>query len=355
MKFGTPKKHTPTFKFGKPQIFDETLANNIVSELGCKKSEFISEVQNDIESYIKNLSPSECLTLVSRYSDGSICCHWYPSEVLDGYTGRMIAFLREKKYEDKTIDSALTDPVVNIVSERFNKFYSDNSVTISKPLLDQILKDKVFVSQLSNQIVEISGGIIPIYIKSELSKSIVHYIEDNIQTNIVHSSASQIQHLASSIVSHATAVPITTAISAVLVKNMAIFMKGIIAKVLATSAAKTMLIGVVKKVVAAKIIAAFVAILGPVLGGVSVIYIVAPLLAAYIAYEISNLPNELADKVSTAVANELSGKFNNINKGMATQLVQSMSLGLFSSFANDIVHDQAFKDLVEEMKKGINH
>lgn len=328
-----------------------TTVECIVTELGAKKDEVISKIKTEINDYIENISPAECLTLVSRSSDGSICSHWYPSEVFSGYTGRMLAFLRSEKYEGKVIDSALTDSVVEIVSNQFSKFYDDNSITIAKPLLNQLLKDEVFVSQLSNQIVQISGGVIPLYIKDELSKSLVHYIEDHIQTNIVHSSATQIQQLASGIITHATAVPITTAISAVLVKNMAIFLKGAIAKVLATSAAKTMLMGIIKKIVAAKIIAAFVAILGPVLGGVSIIYIVAPLLAAYIAYEISNLPEELAEKVSTAVASELSGSFEKINKGMATRLIQSMSIGMATSFANDVMHDTVFKELLENLKK----
>lgn len=350
MRFGPLQKPTYAIKFGKPIHYEDKLIKSIVKELGGKKSDFIRSVQNEIKNHIEAKSPSDCLTLVSRYDDGSKCCHWYPSEVFDGYTGRMIAFLRGQKYEGKTIDSALTDPVVDIVSKKFSEFYNDNSLTIAKPLLNQLLQDKVFVSQLSSQIVEISGGVIPHYVKSELSSSLVHYIEEHIQNNIVHSSATQIQQLATGIISHATAVPITTAISAILVKNMALFLKGAIAKVLATSAAKTMLFGIIKKIVEAKIIAAFVAILGPVLGGVSVVYIVAPILAAYIAYEIYNLPEELGKKVSNAVTSELSGDFDSINTGLATQLVKSMSIGVLSVFANDVVHDDAFKDLLKHIK-----
>lgn len=319
----------------------------IVNSLGSNKSSFLSDVKYDINSYISNRSVSDCLTLVTRYSDGSTGAKWYPSEVLDGYTERFIAFLRNEKYNDNVIDSALTDPVVEIVSKRFERFYSENASLISKPLLESILSNHTLVTQLANQIIDASSGTIPSYLKSQLTSSIVHYLEDNIHTNVVHLSAQAVQNIVATTTSYAVAIPV----SATLLKYLAFSLKGVIAKLLATAATKTMLAGILKKIVASKIIAAIIALVGTSISGSAIAWVVAPLLAAYIAYEAYNLPSNLGTKVSEAVANELSGEFDRINRNVASQLAQGFASSALSSFAGDVAKDDAIKDMIRNFSR----
>lgn len=318
---------------------------NIVRLLGQKKETFLSDVRSDIRFYIKNRSVTECLTLVSRYSSGSRECNWYPSEVLDGYTPRFIAFLRNQKYKGKTMDSALTDPIVDLVSKKFEKFYSDNAVDISKPVLESILSNHTLVTQLANQIIEASNGSVPAYLRAQLSKTLIHYLEENIHTDVVHLSGQAVQNIVAATTSTAVAIPV----SATLLKYLAFSLKGVIAKLLASAATKTLIMGMLKKIVAVKIIGAIVSLVGVAIGGSSIAFIVAPLLAGYIAYEAYNLPSNLAEKVSYAVAKELDGQFDTLNKNVATKIVQGFGVSALSAFAMDVAHDDAIKEMIRKI------
>ena len=81
----------------------------------------------------------------------------------------------------------------------------------------------------------------------------------------------------------------------------------------------------------------------------SVAYIVAPLLAAFIAYEVAHLPKQMGGKVSEAVVAELSGEFERINKSVAQQIVKSFSESVISSLATDIANDEEVKELLKNM------
>lgn len=320
----------------------------IVNILGGKKRLFLDSVENAINSHISHRSWQDCLTIVLRNSNGSVRSTWYPSEIADGYTPRFIAFLRKKEYKGYAVDSVLTDDVVNLVSDKFSSFYKENSDCISKPLLDQLLKDHVFVEQLSKQVIEISNGTLPSAIKSQMTTAIVHYIESSMNVNISHICGHMIATSTTNIVAFATALPISKAMMAVMAKSMAVYMKVVIAKVLASTAMKTMMMTAVKKIVAAKIIATMITLVGAHLGGMSIAWVVIPLLAAFIAYEVTNLPEKMGKKVSEAVRAELYGKFDNINTNIAQQIVSSFSTSILSLLASDIANDDEIKGMLKQ-------
>lgn len=319
--------------------------NEIVNLLGEDKASFLSEVRSAIGSYVDSRSVTECLTLVSRNSDGSRGFNWYPKEVLDGYTPRFMAFLRGQKYNGKVIDSALTDPIVELVSDKFEQFYTEKAVVISKPLLESILSNHTLVTQLANQIIEVSNKSVPTYLRAQLSKALIHYLEEHIHADVVHLSGQAVQNIVAATTSTAVAIPV----SATLLKYMAFSLKGVIAKLLATAATKTMLMGLLKKIVAVKIIAALVSLVGVTIGGGSIALIVAPLLAGFIAYEAYTLPSQLAEKVSIAVANELEGQFDEINRNVAVNILQGFGASAISAFASDVARDEAIKELLRKI------
>lgn len=320
----------------------------IVKILGGKKRSFLDSVENSINSHISHRSWQDCLTIVLRNDDGCVCSTWYPSEIADGYTPRFIAFLRKKKYKGYAVDSVLTDDVVNLVADKFSSFYKENSDCISKPLLDQLLKDHVFVEQLSKQVIEISNGALPSAIKSQMASAIIHHLENSMNVNIAQSCRHIIAASTTQIVAFATALPISKAMIAVMAKSMGIYMKTIIAKVLASTAMKTMMMTAVKKIVAAKIIATMVTLVGAHLGGMSIAWVVIPLLAAFIAYEVAHLPEKMGEKVSEAVRAELYGEFDNINTNIAQQIVSSFSMSVLSSLASDIANNDEIKEMLKQ-------
>lgn len=329
---------------------DQTI-QQMVEALGQKKYSFLSSLESDIKSYIARQSPSQCMTLVSRCSDGSVMNRWYPKEILDGYAERLYAFLKKKPCNGYTIDSALTDEVVDIVTKRYQTFYKDNASVLTKPVLEHLMSNKTFSEQLAKQIIESTNSPIPAYVRSQMVQAVVHYLEDSVQTNIIQHSAQSIQHITAGIIGVATAIPISKTVATALMSHMAVFLKGAVAKVLASSAVKTMLVGAVKKLVIAKIFAFFAGLLAPVLGSAAIWWLIVPALAAFIAYEIKNLPQKMSEKISVAVKNELSGEFDKINEQIASNILSGLSTSALITLCNDIAADIDVNELLNAIKK----
>lgn len=322
----------------------------VVNELGKNKISFLDEVESSIKTYLENKSWQECITIVERWSDGSVKNTWKPSELGDGFGKRFYAFLRKKRYDGCELDSGLTDGVVSLVTSKFEKFYSDNSVNLAKPLTQQLIKDRVFVKQLASQIVEVSKGSLPTVIKNKLTAKLIHALEDSMNINFSQIAADQIHNLTAHVIAIAASAPISKTVMVVLMKYMAVFLKGVIAKMLAATAVKTMLMALLKKLLAVKIIAAIGAIVLPFLGGVPVWAIVAPLLAAFLAYEVYSLPRKMGEKVSQAVRSELNGEFDKINTNIAENILSGFTKTALNTLISDIAHDVNIK---EAMKKDV--
>lgn len=332
-------------------MVNKSNVQSLVAELGKNRTSFLNEVESSINHYISHRSWQECLTIVERYSDGRVRLTWKPSEIMEGYVKRLIALLRKKKYNGYELDSKLTDGVVELVTKKFEEFYSKNASSLARPLLQQLLNDKIFVNKLAEQIVDVSKGPLPTAVKSKLTSYLIHALEESMQVNISQIASDSIHTLTTQVVAAAASIPISKAVAIVLLKNMAIFLKGAVAKVMATTAVKTMLAAAVKKLVAVKIIAALIALVAPALGSISVWWIVAPLLAAFIAYEVSNLPENMGKKVSLAVRQELSGEFDNLNKNVVVQIMSGLTTSALGVLASDIAKDEIFGEILNKYEK----
>lgn len=334
---------------------DKTIAE-IINKLGAKKGAFLAEVESSIKYEIENCSINECLTLVERRSDGSIKETWYPSDVMCGYIPRLTAFLRKKQYKGYTIDSALTDKVVANVTRKFNEFYSQNNEVLAKPLLDALITDKVFLNSFAKQITETTNGTLPAAVKSQLTTLLVHKLEGTLNTNIVNVSANAVATLTTKVVAAAAAIPISKSLTILMLKHFAIFLKGAIAKVLASAAMKSLIAASVKKIAAAKILAALIALVGSKLGlsaGAAVAWIIAPLIAAFIAHEVYTLPKKLGKKVSVEIRSELDGKFKEINTNVISQIVNDLLITGAGAFVGDVVKEPEMKDTIQSLLKDI--
>lgn len=327
------------------------LLRDLAQALGKDKSAFISKVQNNIYDKINNCSIKECLSVVeiSSYLEKI----WEPSDALDGYIPRFIAFLRKKKYNNHILDSYLTDKVVDEVVSTYSNFVKEHSSFIIKPLITNILNDKKIVDSIANEAVKTWQGTLPSVLRSKLATILAHKIEASISTDIIHASSDAIATAASKIVAASASIPITKSIAILLAKHTAIMLKGVVTKVLASAAFKTMLATSVKKFVAAKILTMILASLGSKLAGISISWILAPLIIAFVAYEVNTLPEKLAKNISTAIANELDEKYGSINKQIASNLVTTIGGPIITAFINDMIHDDSMKDLINELKKSI--
>ena len=124
-----------------------------------------------------------------------------------------------------------------------------------------------------------------------------------------------------------------------MLQHMAVFLKGAIVKVLATTAFKTMIVSVIKVIAKAKIIAFLVVIFGSLLGSVPLWAVIAPLLLAFIVYQVASLPDKMGDKVSVAVRGELSGNFDKMNSDVVNEIMKSFTSDALKTLAEDIASD----------------
>ena len=321
----------------------DKIVHDIDKLLMKDKARFLSALRDDIYCYVSNRSAAECLSII----EGGLC--WYPSNSLNGYIPRFVAFIRGKKYRGEEIDSALTEEIVSITTSLYNKHVQAQSSAIVKPVLEELLKNKVVIEALAAQIVDKWKGTISVVLRKKLIAILVHKIEESIGDNIVHASSSAVSAICSKVVTVAVSIPISKSIAILLAKNMAIMLKGVIAKVLASATFKTMMATAVKKFVAAKIVAIVISLIGAKMAGISIGWILAPLIMAFIAYEINTLPRKMAEKISTAVVDELSGKFTSLNHNVSTSIASEICSAAFATYLSDVANDISMKDILNQL------
>ncbi len=331
-----------------------------VNALGAKKNTFLNDIESSIKSHISAKSPLECLTINQLYSYGGVKSTWKP-EVSKAYFKRLSAFLQKKKFEGYNLDSKLTPGVVDLVNKKFNEFYSSNADLLVEPLKEQLMKDQVFVEKLIETIINSTKEPFPAAIKKHLTENLVHILQQTMGVNIGHDIGHGISIVLAKTISATVALNISTSVMTAVLHHVALALKGTIAQVLASTAFKSTIVAFIKKLLAIKIVAflaAFVSavpVLGPAIAAAPLYVIVAPVLAGFIYYQISSLPENMAESVSVAVRQELSGEFEKLNTEVTTQIFESFgkdALGsLVSDIAAEVANDSTFKDALDELNK----
>ena len=316
---------------------------SIVDALGKDKTVFLNDVESSIREHIRNKSWQECLTIVQRYDDGRIRSTWEP-EVSEAYWDRMVAFVRGKNYKGYQLDSKLTDGVVELVNEKYKNFYQGHAEDLSVPLSQQLMKDSLFSELLAREIIESLKGTLPEAMKKQFTNQLADIIKNSgMGQNIIDNITYTIGHLIASVIS--------SIIGPIIVHQIIILLQQVIAHILATTAFKTMIVATIKAIAKAKIIAFLVAIFGSILGSVPLFFIIAPALGLFIAYQVSSLPEKMGDKVSSAVRQELEGKFDSMSTSIVNEIVGSLTVDTIKKLAKDIAREAITS---EEFKNSIN-
>jgi hypothetical protein len=329
---------------------------DVVNALEDKKHVFLSSVQYEVQQFVANQSIEKCLTIVERNTDGSIHSKWYPKDFVEGYLPRLIAFCRKADYNGRQLDSALTDDVVSIVVKEYEQFYSDNSDLLSKALLKKITDDKAFQKVFTDNLSKSMGGTVPVTVKNKIAALLIAGLHDGNNISLVDSAAKSIGDTTTKIVSYAASVPIIKTITTFIVTHFGFQIKMLIIKVLSTAAAKGMLVALMKKVVAAKILSAIIILVGAKIGvasGGALIPGLVLILGAFIVREIYVLPKKLSEKVSTEIRNELSGEFKSVNTKVVSEIFASISTTAMNGLLADMMNTKEFKDGVNTLLKAI--
>lgn len=119
-----------------------------------------------------------------------------------------------------------------------------------------------------------------------------------------------------------------TIVAHLLLKLLAANMSKIVAKILASAFLKKILAVLVKKFILTVVTTAVLQFLGThvgaAVGGSTIMWIVLPLLAAYIGYKIATFPEKLGEKVSKKIREQLSEKFESTNTTILEKIFEQV-------------------------------
>lgn len=138
-----------------------------------------------------------------------------------------------------------------------------------------------------------------------------------------------------------------------LLKLLAAHIGTIGAHILASAALQHVLVALMKKFVLAAVTAAVFNFLtvhfGAALVGASILWIVLPIIAGYMAYKIHEFPKQLGEKVPKSVRQELDDRFDNLNKTILENIFDSVFKG--NELVQAIANDDEFQDLRRTLGK----
>jgi hypothetical protein len=308
-----------------------------VKLLGDEKSSFIADVKQGTSQYLANSTPKICLTIIEnkKYSDTT----HYP-EVGLTYFSVLKDFCFGGRHDGHSLDSALTDPIINIVVEIYQKLFSDNADALSKALTAAVAKDQAFAKALRESLEDSLRGTIPATTKDLImengTREIISHTQNALQSQTMSSAMDVVGTTVAKVAGSAISTPIVAKIAVTLAHNLAatlaVQVKAVVAKLLASGALKTILVGKLKTVLAgtllvgiAQTISAKLAAAGIAVGpGAAIAVIIIPALAWFMRHEYKSLPKKLSNKVPSKVADELSGQYNSVNLTVVEHVYESL-------------------------------
>lgn len=315
---------------------------DIADLIGDQRDDVASAIGASIRAHIGGKSPSECLGLVVRDRSGSIVQR-LPMALDAEYGKALIAFVRGKEFEGRPLDSALTDSTSERVADVFAEKVGERAGEISDRLLPLLLSDQRFISAIASAMVEAWSGPIPQHLKGQVISALSGKLSTALTQTIDMTTTATIK---ASIGKTAAAVstPIGAKMALVLVTTMSVALKPIILKLLASTAFKAAIMTKLKAVIVGAMLGAFFKIIGVKLGlsaGAVFVWVILPLVLAWLAYEVSTFPEKLADKVSESVVAEVTSDFGTTSATMAESLVDSLLSQGAIMLADRLIDDEA--------------
>lgn len=167
-----------------------------------RKYSFLDGVESKVNSYIISTGKN-CIAVVGRNNDGSVACRWDWSDDIDDLCKHVYFFMRKKRSKAGRLhDSALTDPIVELVTEEYKSFYESESENISNGVLVALSNDEIQLQSFVDRISDIALKKLSTEAKKQVVKLVVHQIKESVNQGALHSIGHQIGHLATTSTSY---------------------------------------------------------------------------------------------------------------------------------------------------------
>ncbi len=321
----------------------EKLKRDLSGRFASKKNQFLVQLEGDLKKRIE-AKGKQNLVLIEKHPGGE---RTFPPSRSMAYCKRLIAFARQRKFEGNELDVALTAHVVGIVTEHFQVLYSDDEDEIAEAVTEAILKNDIAAKTLVETVIETSTT-------SRASEIVKQQIAELVLVQLrsaLHGAS--IKSILTGIAKYALAKPA----GVIVLKTLAVNLKVIVAKVLATASLKTLILASMKKFLVATVLGYIARVLAVKLGIATVVSktgVLIPLVIAFIAWEIHRFSRKLGISVAKKVTQELDGHYEEIHADVIDRVVVEVFSTGIKTIARDLGRSAAFQngldDLLSEAK-----
>jgi hypothetical protein len=333
--------------------------NSVLLHFDKRKHFILNKIEAKIESYISSQTTTFCLSL--KDNKGKIYKPTINPIKLPGYAGRLALFITPLKNIGSNLDSALTKPVTEKVSEELCSFYQAETEAISKYIQEEIVENQTLQKIFRENVI---GSLVSNHLSKEARRQVIDLIMDSLKENAGNMATAveqKVSIIAGKAVTMSSTVPISKAIATKISYLLGSQVKYFLAKALATPAVKAIIVPIIKKVVIVGIVAGFVKLIAAKTGasvGAIVATILIPIIVWWIVHEWECFPDSLSEKVSRKVCEELSGSYRTLNIDILRDLPADFLDRCGSDISKSLLTDEEIKNgvhkLGEEIDKFIN-
>ena len=332
---------------------------NTLNDLDKTKGQFLTTVENRVHSLIANgTSRRDCVAIIEIRKNGTRT-RIGMSDPKD-YSRRFVVLLKAGKqsglpeYKGAKLDSYLTEPILDRVTQVWTEHYQANSALIADGMVAKLQDDPRILKELMTQIaaaLRSTGSPLT----EHMYRAVYHILTQEVSSHVSqHSMAEVSQHVATTLSSSAGQ-HVVASVSASLVTALAHVLGKLLLKHIGTAAFKTAVVGFVKKMIIKSVVTgvftSIAASAGVATTGSLLLWIVVPVIAAFAAYEIHEFPRKLAGKVAPQVRAGVGGEFRASNESALQAIFQQAVVGNLTQIAGIVAADSDFVQTVEEAAK----
>lgn len=293
-----------------------------------------------------------CIDIIEKSAEkeDSVYCTWRASVDPD-FCKVLYRFVRRKQHNGHVLDSALTKPVCDIVSECYEDFYKENADTVSAGILAVLTQDNLILDSFLNRVADKALSKASKEVRKRIVHLVVHQIHSSTTDGALHVVGQQIGHVAATTAGTQVAV----LVAHVLVKLLATHIGALVAKILSSALIKKLVLLLVKKAVIVAVGGAVVNFLAvhvsAAIGGSSIMWVAIPLLVVYIGYRIATFPEKIGSEVSKSVRKELSDRFTPMNKSILDKILEQIVDG--DELVAALAKDKEFRGILQDLAENI--
>lgn len=273
------------------------------------KNKLYNAIEKRVKEDIEKMSVMHILTLVLK-QNGEVVKTIKPGANKE-YATVLIHFLQKKYYSSHEVDSYLTPIIMRTVEECILQYYSSKeSIRVISNIFEKELK--TVQSQIKVKKGALGGFSKTKYLSNNLKNEMLSSATDRFAPDIIAN--------LSTILAKTSSTTIMFIIAKVLSSTAVIsILKPILFKVLSTIS-----LSVLIKTAIGKALLALLGIAGAA-AGIPVVWILIPLIAAFLTYEISNLPTKMAKAMPEQVIKSLDAEFGSMNRMIVNEMIKELS------------------------------